>query len=71
MIRMLANHPVPNLVPGYEKGPVLSLKFFLSAGEPYDNTRANREFRSVLRDKGYPLKYIEVPKAHDWGKENR
>ncbi len=61
-----ANHPVPNLVPGYEKAPLLPLKFFLSTGEPWDNTQANRRFRNVLRDKGYPLKYIEVPKGHDW-----
>jgi len=61
-----ANHPVPGLVPGYKKLPTLPLKIFLSTGQPNDNTRANRKFRSVLRDKGYPLKYIEVPKGHNW-----
>jgi enterochelin esterase-like enzyme len=42
------------------------LKIFLSTGEPYDNTRANRSFRNLLRDKGYPLKYREVPFGHNW-----
>ena len=61
-----AHHPVPGLLPAYEKAPTLPLKIFLSTGEPYDNTRANREFRSLLREKGYELKYIEVPKEHNW-----
>ena len=61
-----ANHPVPNLLPGYEESPTLPLKIFLSTGNPDDNTRANRKFRNVLRDKGYPLKYMEVQKGHNW-----
>ena len=66
-----ANHPVPGLVPGlvpgYSKERTLPLKIFLSTGEPNDNTWANRKFRGVLREKGYPLKYIEVPEGHNWG----
>lgn len=61
-----ANHAVPGLLPGYRKLPVLPLNIFLSTGAPNDNTRANREFRNVLREKGYPLKYIEVQKGHNW-----
>ncbi len=61
-----ANHPVPNLLPGYEEMPTLPLKIFLSTGNPDDNTQANRKFRNVLRDKEYPLKYIEVKKGHNW-----
>lgn len=61
-----ANHPVPGLLAEYKKAPRLPLNIFLSTGEPDDNTRANREFRRLLRDKGYPLKYIEVPMGHNW-----
>lgn len=61
-----ATHPVPGLLPAYEAAPLLPLKIFLSTGSQYDNTRTNREFRSILRDKGYELKYLEVPKGHDW-----
>jgi enterochelin esterase-like enzyme len=61
-----ANHPVPNLLPGYEEMPTLPLKIFLSTGNPDDNTQANRKLRNVLRDKEYPLKYIEVKKGHNW-----
>jgi len=61
-----ANHPVPELLSVYQKTPTLPLNFFLSTGEPNDNTRANRKFRTVLRDKGYSLKYKEVPQGHNW-----
>lgn len=61
-----ANHPVPGLLPGYEKAPTLPLKIFLSTGEPYDNTNSNRRFRTLLRKKGYDLKYIEVSEGHNW-----
>lgn len=61
-----ANHPVPELFSDYENAPARPLKFFLSTGEPNDNTRANRAFRKLLSGKGYPLKYIEVPYGHNW-----
>lgn len=61
-----ANHAVPGLLPGYEKAPTLPLKIFLSTGEPDDNTTSNRRFRTLLKDKGYELKYIEVPEGHNW-----
>jgi enterochelin esterase-like enzyme len=61
-----ANHPVQNLLPDYQSSPTLPLKIFLSTGEPNDNTQSNRRFRDLLRDKGYPLQYEEVPQGHDW-----
>ena len=61
-----ANHPVPRLLPAYRRQPRLPLKIFLSTGVPDDNTRANREFHSVLEEKGYPMKYVETPEGHNW-----
>ena len=61
-----ANHPVPNLLPGYEEAPTLPLRMFLSTGAPNDNTTSNRKFRKLLEAKGYPLKYIEVSEGHNW-----
>jgi enterochelin esterase-like enzyme len=61
-----ANHPVPALLPAYEDAPLLPLRIFLSTGNRYDNEKSNREFRTILRDKGYPLKYMEVPERHNW-----
>ena len=61
-----AVHPVANLMPGYEEAPTLPLKIFLSTGYPNDNSRSNRKFRTVLKDKGYTLKYIEVSEGHNW-----
>ena len=42
------------------------MRIFLSTGDRYDNEKSNREFRQILRDKGYALKYMEVPKRHNW-----
>lgn len=61
-----ANHPIPALLPAYRETPVLPLKIFLSTGTPDDNTRDNRQFRNVLREKGYHMKYVEVRQGHDW-----
>lgn len=61
-----ANHAVPNLLPGYEEAPTLPLKMFLSTGAPNDNTISNRRFRTLLKGKGYSLKYIEVSEGHNW-----
>ncbi len=61
-----ANHPVKELLPAYEEMPLLPLRMFLSTGAPNDNTRANRKFRTVLREKGYPMKYIETREGHNW-----
>lgn len=61
-----ANYPVEPLLPWYEQTPTLPLTIFLSTGQPDDNTHANRRFRDILRDKGYPLHYIEVREGHNW-----
>lgn len=61
-----ANYPVSELLPAYREAPALPLKFLLSTGETNDNTREIREFRKVLQNKGYPLKYVEVPRGHNW-----
>lgn len=61
-----ATHPVVSLMPAYEKLEKLPLKIFLTTGSPHDNSTSNRKFRSILRNKGYELKYIEVRAGHDW-----
>ena len=61
-----ATHPVPALLPAYEKAPLLPLRVFLSTGDHNDNERSNRRFRTILRDKGYPMKYMEVSEQHNW-----
>jgi enterochelin esterase-like enzyme len=61
-----ANHPVPKLLPVYQALPTLPIKVFLSTGVPNDNTQANRYFHSVLKDKNYDMKYIEVREGHNW-----
>ena len=61
-----ANHPIPKLLPIYAEMPLLPLRIFLSTGKPNDNTEANRRFHSVLQDKGYDMKYVEVCEGHNW-----
>jgi len=61
-----ANHPLPGMLPAWRKAPRLPLTIFLSTGKPDDNTSATREFRDLLREKAYPMKYLEVRKGHDW-----
>ena len=34
--------------------------------ESDDNTQANRSFRTVLKDKGYKMHYLEVREGHNW-----
>ena len=61
-----ANHPLPNLLPTYQETPTLPIRIFLSTGTPDDNTQANRRFRSMLQEKGYDMKYVEVRQGHNW-----
>ena len=44
----------------------MPLRIFLSTGQPNDNTQANRRFKSILQDKGYAMKYVEVREGHNW-----
>lgn len=61
-----ANHVVPKLLPAFQEKEKLPLKIFLSTGQPNDNTRDNRKFHRLLRDKGYDMKYMEVSQGHNW-----
>jgi enterochelin esterase-like enzyme len=61
-----AVHPVPGLLPAYEKVDRLPLRVFLTTGDMYDNTSTNRHFRRILEDKGYDLKFREVRGRHNW-----
>jgi enterochelin esterase-like enzyme len=61
-----ANHPVPNLLSAYQEMPTLPLRIFLSTGVPDDNTRANRQFHTVLKNKNYDMEYVEVKQGHNW-----
>jgi enterochelin esterase-like enzyme len=61
-----AVHPVPGLLPAYEKVDRLPIRVFLTTGDTYDNSSTNRQFRRILEDKGYDLRFREVPGSHDW-----
>ena len=61
-----ANHIIPKLLPTFQKKEKLPLKIFLSTGQPNDNTRDNRKFHRLLKDKGYDMKYVEVSQGHNW-----
>jgi len=61
-----ANHPVENLLPAYEQAPRLPLKIFLSTGSRNDNSGANRKFRTLLKTKGYDIKYVQTTAGHNW-----
>lgn len=61
-----ATHPVPNLLPAYEKAPRLPIRIFISIGDMYDNVLANRKFAGILEDKGYDMEFVQVRGEHDW-----
>ena len=61
-----ANHPVKELLPAYEKVPLMPLRIFFSTGTLNDNTQDNRRFRDILRNKGYEMRYKEVREGHNW-----
>jgi len=61
-----AYHPAPKLLSAYAEMPLLPLRIFLSTGKPNDNTQATRKLRDVLKNKGYPMEYIEVREGHNW-----
>ena len=61
-----AMHPVPRLFSSYEEQEKLPLDIFLSSGTQKDNEERTRQFKRILEEKGYELKYIEVPYGHNW-----
>lgn len=61
-----ATHPVRYIHQAYADSAQLPLRIFLSSGDHNDNEARTRAFRDILQDKGYPMKYIEVPFAHNW-----
>jgi enterochelin esterase family protein len=83
VMRVGINHPdVFGLVAMQSPGPVLlpedyaalsesanllPLKFFISVGTIGDITIPSRLFQKILKEKGYPLLYVEVSDGHSWG----
>jgi enterochelin esterase-like enzyme len=61
-----ATHPVRTIHQAYQDSVRLPIRIFLSSGDHKDNEAQTRKFRDILQEKGYPLKYIEVPFAHNW-----
>ena len=72
--------PIPGRRPralfrAYSDSPRLPIRFYLDAGR-LETIRyapratplleANRQFRDLLRAKGYPLRYRELPSGHDY-----
>ena len=50
----------------YAKYDRLPLKIFMSVGNENDNRRAVRDFKTLLEEKGYDLKFIQNNKDHEW-----
>lgn len=61
-----ATHPVRYLHQAYQDSTRLPINIFLSSGDHKDNESRTRQLRDILQEKKYPLKYIEVPFAHNW-----
>lgn len=61
-----ATHPVRTIHQAYKDSVQLPLRIFLSSGDHKDNEARTRTLRDILQEKGYPMKYIEVPFAHNW-----
>lgn len=61
-----ATHPVRYIHQAYADSARLPLRIFMSSGDHSDNEARTRAFRDILQGKEYPMKYIEVPFAHNW-----
>ena len=61
-----ANYPVENLLPAYKNQPTRPIKIFLSTGVSGDNSADNRRFRTILKEKGYEMKYKQTNEGHNW-----
>ena len=42
-------------------------RIFIDVGTLYDQLAQTRDFRDILRKKGYTLEYVEVNEGHSWG----
>ena len=61
-----AMHPVPGLHDAYAEEAPLPLRIFLSTGTRGDNEASTRRLRDILEQKGYEMRYREVPQGHNW-----
>ncbi|MDA1027669.1 MAG: alpha/beta hydrolase-fold protein [Bacteroidetes bacterium] len=61
-----ATHPIRTIHSSYADSSRLPINIFLSSGDRDDNETVTRRLRDILIEKGYPLKYLEVPFAHNW-----
>ena len=64
--------PAPALLPEdyaalSDSTNLLPLKFFISVGTIGDIIIPSRLFQKILKEKGYPLQYVEVSDGHSWG----
>lgn len=56
-----------SVIAGYQNAEKLPLKVFMSTGIINDTEDRARQMNEILKDKGYPLMYIEVNQGHSWG----
>jgi enterochelin esterase-like enzyme len=61
-----AMHPVRGLHDAYADSPPLPLRIFLSTGTENDNEASTRRLHEILEQKGYEMRYREVPQGHNW-----
>lgn len=61
-----ALHPVPEIYKLYQKSEKAPVRIFLSTGTENDTEKSARALKSILEDKGYEMKYREVPEGHNW-----
>jgi len=61
-----ATHPIRRIHPAYADSSRLPLNIFLSSGDHQDNEAQTRRLRDIFKEKGYRMKYVEVPFAHNW-----
>jgi enterochelin esterase-like enzyme len=56
-----------NIIWEYDNAQKLPLKIFMSTGVINDTEFQTRQMKTILDEKGYPLKYVEVNQGHSWG----
>ena len=65
-IQSPAPHPCPDIYSKFEKADKLPIEIFLSTGTVNDKERDTRRLKSILDQKGYEFKYMEVAEGHNW-----